>query len=65
VSGPARGQAGSFLELTWNGAEPVKLDDGSTRGFLADGDTVTITGTAPGPDGRTIALGEVGGTVVV
>ncbi|MCA2213594.1 fumarylacetoacetase [Jidongwangia harbinensis] len=64
VSGPARGQSGSFLELTWNGTEPVKLDDGSTRGFLADGDTVTITGTAPGRDGDPIALGEVVGTVV-
>jgi fumarylacetoacetase len=64
VSGPARDQAGSFLELTWNGAEPVKLADGTTRGFLADGDTVTIRGTAPSPSGESIALGEVTGTVV-
>jgi fumarylacetoacetase len=64
VSGPARDQVGSFLELTWNGAEPVKLADGSTRGFLADGDTVTITGSAPGAAGTTIGLGEVSGTVV-
>jgi fumarylacetoacetase len=64
VSGDARDQAGSFLELTWNGAEPVKLADGSTRGFLADGDTVTITGSAPGAAGTIIGLGEVSGTVV-
>ncbi|GID94921.1 fumarylacetoacetate hydrolase family protein [Amorphoplanes digitatis] len=63
VSGPARGEAGSFLELTWNGSEPVKLDDGSTRGFLLDGDTVTISATAPGPDGRPLGLGAVSGTV--
>ncbi|MGW4678892.1 fumarylacetoacetase [Micromonospora taraxaci] len=62
VSGPDRSQVGSFLELTWGGAEPVKVDD-ETRTFLADGDTVTITATAPGPDGTTIALGEVTGTV--
>ncbi|MFJ6165971.1 fumarylacetoacetase [Micromonospora orduensis] len=62
VSGPDRSQVGSFLELTWGGAEPVKLGDG-TRTFLADGDTVTITATAPGPDGTTIALGEVSGTI--
>ncbi|MBM7491296.1 fumarylacetoacetase [Micromonospora luteifusca] len=62
VSGPDRSQVGSFLELTWGGAEPVKLGDES-RTFLADGDTVTITATAPGPDGTTIALGEVTGTV--
>ncbi|RLP85054.1 fumarylacetoacetase [Micromonospora sp. BL4] len=62
VSGPDRSQVGSFLELTWGGAEPVKLGDES-RTFLADGDTVTITATAPGPDGTTVALGEVTGTV--
>ena len=47
-----RDQAGSFLELTWNGTEPVTLADGSTRAFLADGDTVTISGTAPGAGRR-------------
>jgi fumarylacetoacetase len=64
VSGPARDQAGSLLELTLNGAEPVKLADGSTRGFLLDGDTVTISGTAPGRAGGLIGLGSVTGTVV-
>ncbi|MGN9810515.1 fumarylacetoacetase [Micromonospora sp. BQ11] len=64
VSGPERGQVGSFLELTWGGTEPVKLSDGATRTFLEDGDTVTITATAPGPDGTTIALGEVSGTIL-
>ncbi|MGI5213005.1 fumarylacetoacetase [Plantactinospora sp. CA-290183] len=63
VSGPRRDQVGSFLELTWGGAEPVTLSDGSTRTFLADGDTVTVTATAPGPDGRTVGLGEVAGTI--
>ncbi|MEU8328321.1 fumarylacetoacetase [Micromonospora sp. NPDC048839] len=62
VSGPDRTQVGSFLELTWGGAEPVTVGDES-RTFLADGDTVTITATAPGPDGTTIALGEVSGTI--
>jgi fumarylacetoacetase len=63
VSGPTRGEAGSLLELTWNGAEPVKLDDGSTRSFLLDGDTVTISATAPGAGGAPIGLGSVSGTV--
>jgi fumarylacetoacetase len=63
VSGPQRAQAGSFLELTWNGTEPVELGDGSTRGFLLDGDTVTISATAPGPGGTPIGLGSVSGTV--
>jgi len=65
VSGPARGsQAGSFLELTWNGTEPVTLADGSTRGFLLDGDTVTIRGSATSVSGDLVHLGEVTGTVV-
>ncbi|GIH91747.1 fumarylacetoacetase [Planobispora siamensis] len=63
VSGPEAGQRGSLIELTWNGTEPIKLSDGSVRTFLEDGDTVTITATAPGPDGGSIALGEVSGTI--
>ena len=31
VSGPAREQRGSLIELSWNGAEPLALADGSTR----------------------------------
>ncbi|MGN9775942.1 fumarylacetoacetase [Micromonospora sp. H33] len=64
VSGPERHQVGSFLELTWGGTEPVKVGGGETRTFLEDGDTVTITATAPGPDGTTVALGEVTGTIL-
>ncbi|MGC5017469.1 fumarylacetoacetase [Micromonospora sp. DT47] len=64
VSGPERGQVGSFLELTWGGAEPVKVGGGETRTFLEDGDTVTIRATAPGPDGTTVALGEVTGRIL-
>lgn len=63
VSGPERDQRGSFLELSWDGAEPVTLADGSTRSFLEDGDTVTISATAPGPDGEPFNLGEVTGNV--
>jgi fumarylacetoacetase len=54
---------GSFMELTWNGQQPLSLPDGDQRGFLADGDEVTVTATAPGPDGRRIDLGEVRGRV--
>lgn len=64
VSGPEPDQRGSFLELTWNGTEPVKLDDGSRRGFLEDGDTVTISATAAGPDGVRLPLGQVTGRIV-
>jgi fumarylacetoacetase len=63
VSGPEPGQRGSFIELTWNGAEPIRLADGSTRGFLADGDTVVLSGSAPGHGGTRIGFGAVTGTV--
>ena len=63
VTGPDRRQRGSFLELSWGGAEPFVLDDGSTRTFLEDGDTVSISAWAPGPEGTRIGFGEVAGTV--
>ncbi|MFD0886170.1 fumarylacetoacetase [Streptosporangium algeriense] len=64
VSSADPDQRGSLIELTWNGTEPLKLPDGSSRSFLEDGDTVTITATAPGPGGTVITLGEVSGTVL-
>ncbi|HET6481360.1 MAG TPA: fumarylacetoacetate hydrolase family protein [Actinoplanes sp.] len=64
VSGPARDQAGSFLELTRNGADPVKLADGTLRGYLENFDLVRIGGTARSASGTEIALGSVSGTVV-
>ncbi|GAB2740386.1 fumarylacetoacetase [Salinifilum aidingensis] len=64
VSGPERDQRGCLLELTWGGAEPVTLDDGEQRTFLQDGDRVTLTGSAPGPEGSVVGLGEVTGTVL-
>jgi fumarylacetoacetase len=63
ISGSGKDTRGSLLELTWNGQEPLTLDDGTTRGFLQDGDTVTVTGWAPGPGGVRVGLGEVVGTV--
>jgi fumarylacetoacetase len=58
VSGDADDQLGSLLELTRDGREPLRLADGSTRTYLEDGDTVTISATA-----GAISLGEVTGTV--
>jgi fumarylacetoacetase len=63
VSGPTVGERGSFLELSENGQEPVKLSDGSVRTFLEDGDRVVIRGSAPGADGARIGLGEVTGVI--
>jgi fumarylacetoacetase len=63
VSGPEKSQRGSFLELTWNGTEPVAVGD-SKRVFLEDGDNVVITASAPGPDGVRIGFGDVEGCIV-
>ncbi|UGT52280.1 fumarylacetoacetase [Nocardia asteroides] len=63
ISGPAPDQRGSFIELSWGGTEPISIGDDS-RTFLADGDEVTITATAPGPAGRRIGLGEVSGRIL-
>ena len=63
VSGPAKDQRGSLLELSWGGTEPIRLADGTTRTFLEDGDEVVITATAPGTGGGRISLGEVTGRV--
>ncbi|GAA5034113.1 fumarylacetoacetase [Terrabacter aeriphilus] len=63
ISGPTRESRGSLLELTWNGTEPLRLGDGATRGFLEDGDTVSMTAWAPGPGGSRIGIAEVTGTI--
>jgi fumarylacetoacetase len=64
VSGPDREQRGCLLELSWGGAEPLKLPDGSVRSFLDDGDEITISATAPAADGGRIGFGEVTGRVL-
>jgi fumarylacetoacetase len=63
VSGPERGQRGSLLELSWGGTEPFPLADGSQHSYLADGDEVVMTATAPGPDGARIGVAEVRGRI--
>jgi fumarylacetoacetase len=54
ISGPEKDARGSLIELTWNGAEPLELPDGSSRTFLEDGDEVVLRN----PD-----LGEVRGRI--
>ena len=59
ISGPDRGSEGSLLELTLNGAEPLRLPDGSERTFLEDGDEVVLRAHA-----GDVELGEVRGRIV-
>ncbi|MCG8474790.1 MAG: fumarylacetoacetase [Cytophagales bacterium] len=46
ISGKERGSFGSMLEIGWNGERPYLLQNGETRVFLEDGDTVIMKGFA-------------------
>jgi fumarylacetoacetase len=63
VSGPDAGQEGALIEATRAGVRPVTLDDGTTRAWLEDGDTVVLTGGWHSPDGGG-SLAPVAGTIV-
>ena len=56
-------QRGSFLELSWGGAEPFATAGGGARTFLEDGDEVVLRYSAPGTGGGRITLGEVAGVI--
>ena len=63
LSGPHPEQAGCLLELTAGGKQPLTLDNGETRTFLEDGDTVILRAHCEGPGRRRIGFGECAGTV--
>ena len=63
ISGPGKHERGSMMELSWRGAEPIALPGGEERAFLADGDTVIMTGWCEA-DGVKIGFGEVSGTIL-
>ncbi len=64
VSGPVPGSLGCLLEATANGAEPITLADGTTRTFLGDHDTVTLTARCEAPGAVPIGFGACTGTVL-
>lgn len=63
ISGPSKDSYGSMLELTWRGANPINLPDGSQRKFINDGDTVIMRGYAE-RNGKRVDFGEVTGKVI-
>jgi fumarylacetoacetase len=63
ISGADRSEYGSLMELSWAGREPFTLDTGETRGFIEDGDTLTLRGHARG-DGYTIGFGDCTGKIL-
>ena len=58
ISGDDPSAYGSMLELSWRGAKPLKLADGSERKFIHDGDRVIMRGWAQ-QDGVRVGFGEV------
>jgi fumarylacetoacetase len=62
ISGPTPDSAGSLLELTWNGERPLTFPDGTTRGFLEDGDALILSGRAR-RDGISIGFGVCEGEI--
>ena len=64
LSGPGPEQGGSLLELTQGGKAPLTLNNGETRTFLQDGDTVILRGSCSAPGARRIGFGECRGSVL-
>ncbi len=65
LSGPRPEQAGSLLELTAGGRQPITLPNGETRSFLQDGDAVSLRGRCERAGFRSIGFGDCTGTVQV
>jgi len=63
-SGPLPAQAGSLLELTEGGTQPLRLAGGETRSFLHDGDRITLRGWCERPGAARIGFGEASGGVL-
>jgi fumarylacetoacetase len=64
LSGPEPGEAGSLMELTSGGRQPVTLPNGEIRTFLEDGDTLILRGWCERDGAVRIGLGECSGTVL-
>ncbi len=63
-SGPEQAEAGSLLELSNGGKQTITLDNGETRTFIEDGDTVIMRGWCQRDGAKRIGFGEVTGTVL-
>ena len=62
ISGPTKDSYGSMLELTWKGTNPIKMNDGTERKFINDGDTVILRGYCENDKVR-IGFGECKGKI--
>jgi fumarylacetoacetase len=63
ISGATEESRGCLLELTWRGANPLKLPGDETRKWLEDGDLLSITGWCQGDNYR-VGFGEATGKIL-
>jgi fumarylacetoacetase len=64
MSGPATTQAGSLLELTAAGRQPIAVGSAETRTFLEDGDRVVLRAWCERAGRRRIGFGNATATVL-
>jgi fumarylacetoacetase len=64
ISGPEPESRGSLIERTWRGRDPIKLPNGESRTFLADGDEVIMRAHCERPGFARIGFGDCSGMVV-
>jgi fumarylacetoacetase len=63
-SGPEAAEAGSLLELSHGGKQPLDLPGGEQRRFLEDGDEIILRGHCQRPGAARIGFGEARGRVL-
>lgn len=63
ISGKTNKEYGSMLEICWVGTKPLTLEDNTQRKFLANGDSLRLSGYAQG-DGYRVGFGNCDGTIL-
>ncbi len=63
ISGKDENSYGSMLELCWGGKKDIALNDGETRKFILDGDTITMRAFCENDSVR-VGFGESIGKIV-
>jgi fumarylacetoacetase len=63
ISGPEQKNWGSLLEMSFNGAQSIRLDDGGERTFLENGDRIIMTGYCQ-VGAHQLGFGSVEGTIL-
>jgi fumarylacetoacetase len=63
ISGDTTDALGSLLEITWGGKNPITFDNGNTRTFVEDGDSIVMRGFAQKDDIK-VGFGALNNTVL-